>query len=71
MARQRHRQRVGKERLVIAVRRDFNAAMVSETDIVTSFLYRVGSQGKLLLLFFCDLGRYIGKGGEMAVRTLC
>ena len=44
MARPTGKRRVPKETLAMAVRKDFNAAAVNETDVVTSFLYSVRNQ---------------------------
>ena len=45
MARHRVRRRVGKDVLALAVRKDFNAAIVIESELITSFLYAVQNQG--------------------------
>lgn len=45
MARQKDRRRVSKEHLATNARKDFNAAMIHEQEIVTSFLYSVQNQG--------------------------
>lgn len=49
MARQKDKRRVGKEHLAMAVRRDFNAAGVSEQEVVTAFLYTVRHLGEWVL----------------------
>ena len=46
MARHRVRRRVGKDVLALAVRKDFNAAIVIESELITSFLYAVQNQGR-------------------------
>ena len=46
MARHRARRRIGKDVLALAVRKDFNAAIVFESELITSFLYAVQNQGK-------------------------
>ena len=46
MARHRARRRISKNALALAVRKDFNAAIVIESDLITSFLYAVTNQGK-------------------------
>ena len=46
MARQKDRRRTSKEQLATTVRKDFNAAMIHEQDIITSMLYAVQNQGK-------------------------
>ena len=46
MARHRARRRIGKEVLAKAVKKDFNAAIVRESELITSFLYAVQNQGK-------------------------
>ena len=45
MARHRDRRRVGKDQLALAVRKDFNAASISEVEVITNFLYTVHNQG--------------------------
>lgn len=47
MARHKAHQRMSKDRLATIVRKDFNGAMVSEADIISSFLYAVHNQGML------------------------
>ena len=49
MARRKDRRRVSKEQLTLAVRKDFNAAAVSEQEVVTSFLYSIHNQSMLSL----------------------
>lgn len=46
MARHKARQRVGKARLALAVKKSFNNAMVSELDIITTFAYSMQNQGE-------------------------
>lgn len=46
MARHRARRRTGKDVLALAVRKDFNAAIVLESELITSFIYAVQNQGK-------------------------
>lgn len=46
MARHRARRRTGKDVLALAVRKDFNAAIVLESELITSFLYAVQNQDK-------------------------
>lgn len=46
MARHRARRRISKGALALAVRKDFNAAIVLESELITSFLYAVKNQGK-------------------------
>ena len=46
MARPKEKRRVSKDHLALAVRKDFNAAGVSEQEVITSFLYSVHNQGK-------------------------
>ena len=48
MARHRARRRIGKDLLALAVRKDFNAAIVLESELITSFLYAVPNKGKQL-----------------------
>lgn len=49
MAVHKDRQRVSKDRLALAVRKDFKDAMVHESEAITSFLYSVHNQGQSAL----------------------
>lgn len=49
MTRRKDCRRVGKEHLALAVRKDFNAAMIHELEAITSFLYTVRNQGELAI----------------------
>ncbi|KAK3068616.1 hypothetical protein LTR53_013683 [Teratosphaeriaceae sp. CCFEE 6253] len=44
MARRKDKRRVAKETLALAVRKNFNSAAVSETDVVVELVYRVRHQ---------------------------
>lgn len=44
MALHKDRRRVDKDHLALAVRKDFNAAGVSEQEVETSFMYSVHNQ---------------------------
>ena len=46
MTRHRARRRIGKDVLALAVRKDFNAAIALESELITSFVYAVQNQGK-------------------------
>lgn len=46
MARPKEKRRVSKDHLALAVRKDFNAAGVSEQEVITTFLYSVHNQSK-------------------------
>lgn len=46
MGQHKDRRRISKENLALAARKDFNAAIISEPDTITSFLYSVHHQGK-------------------------
>lgn len=46
MALHKDRRRASKDQLALAVRKDFNAAMVSESDSITSFLYTIQNEDK-------------------------
>ena len=48
MARPQSRRRIGKDELAIKVRKDFNAAIIHEQEIITSMLYAIQNSGKLL-----------------------
>jgi len=59
MALHKQRRRISKNQLALAVRKDFNAAMASEPETITSFLYTVQNQGMNGLgRQFCGLGAY-------------
>ena len=45
MAKARDRQRVSKDNLAMAVRKDFKAAGISEQEVFASFMYAVHNQG--------------------------
>lgn len=47
MARHKSRQRVSKEHLAYAIRKDYNAAMINEPEIITNFIYTVYNQSLL------------------------
>jgi histone deacetylase complex subunit SAP30 len=44
MARRKDKRKVNKETLALAVRKEFNAAAVTEADVITNFLYSVKNQ---------------------------
>ncbi|KAK3645698.1 hypothetical protein LTR56_003700 [Elasticomyces elasticus] len=46
MARRKEKRRVSKEQLALAVRKNFNSAAVSETDVVVELVYKVRHQDK-------------------------
>ncbi|KAK0357467.1 hypothetical protein LTR02_007510 [Friedmanniomyces endolithicus] len=46
MARRKDKRRVAKEVLALAVRKNFNSAAVSETDVVVELVYKVRHQDK-------------------------
>lgn len=46
MARRKDKRRVSKEQLALTVRKNFNAAAVSEVDVMVELLYKVRSQGR-------------------------
>ena len=46
MARRHARQRISKDTLALTIRKDFNAAIVFESELITSFLYAAQNQGK-------------------------
>ncbi|KAK5107775.1 hypothetical protein LTR62_000699 [Meristemomyces frigidus] len=50
MARRKDRRRVAKEQLAMAVRKNFNSAAVSETDVVVELVYKVRHQDKAFRL---------------------
>ena len=47
MARPKDDRRVSKEQLALAVKKDSNAVMIHEQEIITSFLYAVDNRGKV------------------------
>ncbi|KAL8742046.1 MAG: hypothetical protein Q9190_005409 [Brigantiaea leucoxantha] len=50
MARQKARRRINRDNLALAVKKDFNDAMASEPECITSFLYAVHNKGTVI---FC------------------
>lgn len=49
MARQQDRRRVGKEQLALAVRKNFNALAIHESEVIVDFIYSVKHQGEFFL----------------------
>lgn len=45
MARRAGQRKISQEQLALAVKRDFNDAMVNEPEAITTFLYYVRNQG--------------------------
>ena len=45
MCRKKQKRKVGKEQLALAVRKNFNAAAVSEVEVMVGLLYKVRHQG--------------------------
>jgi hypothetical protein len=46
MARPKSKRRVQKEQLALAVRKNFNALGVSESDVIVDLLYKTKNQGR-------------------------
>lgn len=46
MCRKKTKRKVGKEALALAVRKNFNAAAVSEVEVMVGLLYKVRHQDK-------------------------
>jgi hypothetical protein len=46
MARPKTKRRVPKEQLAMAVRKNFNALPVNETDVIVDLLYKVKNNGE-------------------------
>ena len=46
MARPKDDRKISKEKLALAIRKDSNAAMMHEQEIIASFLYAVDNRGK-------------------------
>lgn len=59
MARHRARRRVGKDVLALAVRKDFNAAIVIESELITSFLYAIQNQGEHYKRLWESIGQVV------------
>ncbi len=55
MARRKDKRRVAKEQLALAVRKNFNSAAVSETDVVVELVYKVRHQGKNIIVTLASL----------------
>lgn len=49
MARHAGQRRISQERLALAIKKDFNDAMVNEPESITNFLYSVRHHGILLI----------------------
>lgn len=47
MARHKSKRRVHKDQLALAVRKNFNALGVTESDVIVDWLYKTKNQGKL------------------------
>ncbi|KAL8838212.1 MAG: hypothetical protein Q9170_002202 [Blastenia crenularia] len=45
MARHAEQRKISKEHLALAVKKDFNDAMINESEAITTFLYSVRNQG--------------------------
>jgi len=60
MARRREKRRVAREQVALAVRKNFNGAAVSETDVVVEMVYKVRHRGEFI----------IAEGGEIGVDGL-
>ncbi|KAL1623019.1 hypothetical protein SLS56_008430 [Neofusicoccum ribis] len=45
MARKKNERRISKEQLATAVRKNFNALAVSESEVIVDLLYKVKMQG--------------------------
>ncbi|KAF2732970.1 hypothetical protein EJ04DRAFT_439934 [Polyplosphaeria fusca] len=57
MARPKSKRRVSKEQLALAVRKNFNASAVNETDVIVDMLYRVKNQDKEFRVHFAPQRR--------------
>lgn len=68
MARRRARRRSGKDVLALAVRKDFNAAIGHESELITSFLYTVQNQGKQCVEFHPPRGLTVSTDKNFRMR---
>lgn len=59
MALHKDRRRVDKDHLVLAVRKDFNAAGVAEQEVETSFMYSIHNQSMYNSGSLLHVGYYI------------
>ena len=50
MARRQDRRRTGKEQLALAVRKNFNALAIHESEVIVDFIYCVQHQGEFVRL---------------------
>ncbi|TKA81792.1 hypothetical protein B0A55_02159 [Friedmanniomyces simplex] len=67
MARRKEKRRVAKEQLALAVRKNFNSAAVSETDVVVELVYKVRHQAHCKMRdVHCVLVEASGVGGAMS-----
>lgn len=49
MARHSSQRKISQEQLALAVKKDFNDAMISEPESITTFLYTIRNQGNAFL----------------------
>ncbi|KAL8723315.1 MAG: hypothetical protein Q9225_000367 [Loekoesia sp. 1 TL-2023] len=52
MAKHADRRKISKEQLALAVKKDFNDAMVNEPEAITTFLYSIRNQDKSFRMHF-------------------
>jgi len=55
MARHQDRRRVSKEQLALAVRKNFNALAIHESEVIVDFIYSVKHQGECPFSRSCGL----------------
>lgn len=49
MARHSSQRKISQEQLALAVKKDFNDAMISEPESITTFLYTIRNEGNAFL----------------------
>lgn len=68
MARHQDRRRVSKEQLALAVRKNFNALAIHESEVIVDFIYSVKHQGECPFSRSCGLmlSSWSGLGTDFA-----
>jgi len=60
MARHQDRRRVSKDQLALAVRKNFNALAIHESEVIVDFIYSVKHQGESSLFCGSELSSWSG-----------
>lgn len=59
MARRKDKRKTSKEQLALSVRKNFNAAAVSEIDVMVELVYKVRHQGRYTITSCLGMGTSI------------